>query len=227
MGLTLHYDLRLPASTPNEEVDRILAALRERAHELRFEFVSPVATVQPRPQPSDADDRPGGWLGFFASLIAEPYGEDRPALAGDVATARGFLVNPGEGCESATFGFLLRADATGSAREWFWQCSCKTQYASVVSDAHFVSCHTSLVSLLDHAVVLGVDVTVYDETGYWETRDERQLTDEVHRMNRLVAALAGRLADAIGPEHAIRAPIFEHRRFERLEMAEVDELDLT
>jgi hypothetical protein len=79
-----------------------------------------------------------------------------------------------------------------------------------------------LVQLLDHAITLGIEVDVYDETHYWESRDSRRLIAEVHAMNRLVARVAGQLSDAMGEAQQVRAPIFEHPRFERLEMGEDD-----
>ena len=95
---------------------------------------------------------------------------------------------------------------------------CKTQYASVVSDDHLITCHTALVALLDHAIALGVDVEVLDETGYWESRDSAVLVESVHKMNQLVAKLAGGLSDAM--DGRVEASIFEHPRFEHLEMGE-------
>jgi hypothetical protein len=115
---------------------------------------------------------------------------------------------------------MRRADEDARHREWFWHCSCKTQYASVVGDQHLVACHAGLARLLDRAASLGVDLTVRDETHYWDTRDERRLIAEVHRMNQIVARIAGKLSDATGPEHAVRAPIFQHAQFERLEMGQ-------
>jgi hypothetical protein len=209
MGLHLNYELRLLGSASIEHVDRVLGALHAFASTLPFAEVTPVANA----------DREA-WLEFWASLIAEPHDEEGPRLIGDTDTARGFLVNAGRGCETATFGFLFRADSAAAHGEWFWYCSCKTQYAAVVNDDHLVICHTSLVAVLDHAITLGVDVTVRDETHYWETRDSGRLVDEVRAMNGIIAAIAGKLSDAMGPEHTLQAPIFDHPNFERLEMGE-------
>jgi len=210
MGLHLNYELRLPENTSVERIAQVLYALR--AFALTQPFAEVTAVV--------SSDAPDDWMVFWASLIAEPHGLDSPTLIGDPDTAHGFLVNAGEGCETATFGFLLRADATAEHREWFWHCGCKTQYAAVVSDEHLVACHTSLVAVLDHAISLGVDVTVRDETHYWETRDAQRLIEEVRAMNRIVAAIAGKLGDAVGGAHTVQAPICEHPDFERLEMGE-------
>jgi hypothetical protein len=216
MGLHLNYELRLPATNTDEQIAERLEALRTFAAELPFDEVSPVVRAHSAELPT-ARPWPAA-IAFHASIIAEPWDEDAPALTGDVGTAQGFLVNPGQGCETAFFGFLRRADDAGGHSEWYWHCSCKTQYASTVSDVHLVTCHTSLVRLLDHASTLGVDVIVRDETFYWETRDVQRLISETHRMNRIVAAFAGKMSDVFGNGHSLRAPIFDHPRFERLEM---------
>jgi len=213
MGLTLHYELRLPASTSSDDVGQVLAALHARAASLPFARVTDLTGPSSR-----GNGAIEAWLEFFGLLIAEPYDDDSPRMPGDIETAQGFLVDPGEGCEPATFAFMRRADEAGGHQEWFWRCFCKTQYASIVSDQHFVTCHTALVSLLDRAIELGIDVVVHDETPYWETRDEKQLVAELHRMNHLMAAFAGEISDALGPAHDVQASIFAHPRFERLEM---------
>jgi hypothetical protein len=224
VGLTIHYELRLPEEASRADVRRVLSSLREFALTLPFEFVSAVHSMPAaKPGRRPPGNRRKAWLATWASIIAQPWDEDIPSLAGDVSTAQGFLVNAGRGCESAIVGFLRRGDESGSVREWFWQCSCKTQYASIVSDEHFVRCHTSIVSLLDCAIRSGIEVIVHDETEFWERRDERQLIEEVHRMNQIVASLAGRLADTIGSGHSVQAAIFEHPRFEHLEMGESHE----
>ncbi len=74
------------------------------------------------------------------------------------------------------------------------------------------------LEVLDAGANLGVAVTVRDETGYHEHRDEARLLETVHEWNRLIARLAGKLSDATDP-HALRvaSPIFAHPRFEHLE----------
>ncbi len=218
MGLHLNYELRLPASETDAQVANRLGAWRAYAASLALSEVSPVMRAAAR------EHAPDSWwesaFAFYANVVAKPWDDDHPPLTGDVSTAQGFVVNPGRGCEMASFGLLRRADDAGDHQEWFWYCSCKTQYASIVSDAHLVTCHTSLVRLLDHAITMGIEVVVRDETGYWETRDAERLIAAVHEMNRVIAAFAGRLSDAIGDEHSVGAPIFGHPRFERIEMGE-------
>jgi hypothetical protein len=207
MGLHLNYELRLPGSQSSEQATATLARLRAFALGLRFKKVS------------EMYDAPAGGLRRLATVLAAAFKDESPRLIPDVDSVRGFSVLPGDGCESAMFAFMKRADERGRCEEWFWHWSCKTQYASVFGDRHLVACHTSLVRMLDHAMEIGANVVVRDETHYWETRDEARLIAEVDAMNRVVARLAGRLRDLSGlPDGQLQAPIFRHPRFERLEM---------
>jgi hypothetical protein len=191
-----------------------LEKLREHAFRLRFDVITGRIDKPIRQTPHDFED----FLAVWAGVAAEPYGESTPKRLADVNTARGFVVFPGRGCEAATFGFLHRATIDGRSPEWHWQACCKTQYASVVSEDHFIYCHTALVELLDHAVKLGIGVVVHDEGHYWETRDTGTLLEELRYMNRLVARVAGRMSDAMPGNHSVKAAIFEHPEFERLEV---------
>ena len=219
VGLHLNYELRLSGFTPAEEVTALLEKVRAYARELPFERVSDLYLPEPGPR----DSRAGG-LRLWATVIGKVSDEEGLDLISDLESVRGFSVWPGPRCETAAFAFMRRAGKGGKRPEWYWHTCCKTQYASVISDAHLVACHTGLVKMLDYAIELGVDVVVRDEAHYWETRDEQRLITEVRQMNRIVAAFAGRLADlGILAEGELRAPIFGHRRFERLEMGEHDE----
>ena len=86
-----------------------------------------------------------------------------------------------------------------------------------MSDEHLIHCHTTLVALLDEAIQLGFEVTVRDETHYWETRDADRLVAEVREMNRIVARIAGAMHDAVGEEARTEGAIFQHPWFEELE----------
>jgi hypothetical protein len=217
IGLHLNFELHLPASTTRESVVATLSALHAFAQTLPFAELSPLLTDHGGV--NEHADRLAA-LRRWATFIASPLDTDEAPLTGDASTAQGFLVQPGKGCETATFGLLRRTAATGAPADWYWQCSCKTQYASTVSNAHLIACHTSLVRLLDHAMILGLHVVVHDETHYWESRDASRLVAEVRSMNQLVARIAGQFSDALGDTQDLRAPIFEHPRFERLEMGE-------
>jgi hypothetical protein len=217
VGLHLNFDLELAASTTADDAAEMLRTLHAYAHTLPFASVSPFLS-----EAGAGTDELRDWLHElrrWASIIATPI-EDQHTDHGDVESSVGFLVHPGQGCETAWVGLMRRYSADSRCTRWQWTTLCKTQYASVVSDEHLITCHTSLVALLDTAITLGFTVAVRDETFYWETRDTDRLLSEVHKMNRIVAAFAGRLSDAIGAQHRVVAPIFSHRQFERLEMGD-------
>ncbi|MES3033297.1 MAG: hypothetical protein V4813_04805 [Gemmatimonadota bacterium] len=216
MGLSLHFELRLPATTSPEQVTEILQRLHAEALRLPFASVTPFLSRDI--PPTDDEGFRFEELEFWASIVAPEPDEVDTVPQGIPETAVGFFVIPGDGCEPASFALMRRNDATGVPVDWYWRCHCKTQYASTVSDAHFVTCHTTLIRLLDSAGALGLQLDVHDEAQFWETRDEVALLAELSRMNQLIAGFAGRMHDAIGETHDVKASIFEHPRFERLEM---------
>jgi hypothetical protein len=221
MGLTLHYELRLPPDTSREEAASLLCRLRDAAAATAVEHVSPFVDISVGEEnfPDGDDGRPWRVMRLIAECLADPMLEEgETRFSGDPLSAMGFVVDPGRGAETATVGLMHRRHEGASTGDWFWWCSCKTQYASTVSDEHFVAVHTALVAILDAAMELGFDVEVHDEGGYWESRSTDALVAEVTRMNRLMAKFGGALSDALGEQHEVQAPIFEHRSFERLEM---------
>ena len=215
MGLHLNWELRLPGAMPRDDVIAYLRDLHEHASSLGFDEMTPIIEGARRSDDDDLTD----YFWHWAEVISKPAPELESPFIGDVTTAAGFTIYPGRRCEGAVFGFLHRAEPDGSNSEWFWHHCCKTQYASVVSWEHLIRCHTSLAALLDYAIERGIGVVVRDETHYWETRDTATLIAEVENMNRIVAALAGQLSDAIERTGlATGAPIFDHPEFEHLEV---------
>lgn len=232
MGLHINYQLFLPGDTSDDDALALLESLRAFAATLNVEPMSPVLTFTAQELAGDFREREHGQLDWFLHLLVHGMREHRESARGidDGLGFAAFLMNPGEGSESATFGFVrpLKGvaaavdDHPGAYNHWYWRAFCKTQYASNISDDHLVRCHLSIVQVLEEAERLGVRVEVHDETRYWETRSTDVLIREVRNMNRIVARFAGKLDDAIGPEHPTQAPIFEHPEFERLEMEPVD-----
>jgi hypothetical protein len=237
MGLHLCYELSLPAGVPDVDVGRLVSELRERTLALPFDHVSESvrlteqALAGPSPLRGLVYTRLEDVVHVSAALVREHLWRRRIGVSaedeytrvhvppGVPTVARGFAIAPGRGCEPASFAVAQLSDDEPSP--WWWHWCCKTQYASVLGDEHLIRCHGSLVQLLDAAVVLGFDVVVRDETGYWKSRDPRQLVDAVAEMNRVVARLAGTFADAMrdagGDSRQVRGAIFEHPDFERLE----------
>jgi hypothetical protein len=229
MGLSICFDMRMPRETPDDRIAEILSSLHRHAATVQLNHRTPMYQLKlgellERRTPSWTD------YDFFFHTIASVTREMRDHSSdykdefAEREAATGFVVHPGRGCEAAAFGFVrpLLDSAPSDAKNTDWNTwclygCCKTQYASAVSEEHFVRCHLAIVELLDQAVRLGVDVTVRDEGGYWETRSKDHLLGEVETMNRLVAAAAGALHDTISPRMRVEGSIFQHSDFERLE----------
>ena len=228
MGLSLHFSLALPATTPRDVVTERMRQLHVAAGRLPLESVGPLTTTSAgRSLGSNADghDQLSQLFRLWAWLQLDPAATaaDREVLPDAV----GFAVILGSHAEPAVFGLAWlppRDDdwnlLSDEPSTWRWHCACKTQYASIESEDHFVACHTTLVALLDEAARLGFGLEVEDEGGYWESRDVDRLLAELRKMNHIVARFGGALHDAIGGEHSVEAAIFAHPEFERLEMEE-------
>lgn len=211
MGLHICYELALPAQTSRAGVLFLLGALRSQSERVPFDEITEIrefagAACETVPGKESWNDP---WDLFRVGALTRAHrgsDEDHDVLVAPDYAA-GFLVFPGQRCEPAAFGF------SHSPAE-----ACVNQYASVVSDAHLLRCHLGLIEVLDTARGLGIEVTVRDETGYDEHRDEKKLLDSVQEANRLIAGIAGRMADALDSSSVKAvAPIFEHPRFEHLE----------
>lgn len=233
MGLSLCYEMHLPALTSEDDVSRLLDRLHAFSGTLGFEALSPIVRVAEGESTAHRGLAFSDLTKFFrviAPIVAEPHDGDGydilPRGEGSRKSALGFVVAPGRKCEAAPIGFVAPPSAAELAlcagkdvpAGWYWHWCCKTQYASVVSDEHLIRCHLGLVALLEEAARLGVRTEVRDETGYWQTRDTAHLVREVHRMNGIVAAFGGALSDAISPAADVHGAIFEHPDFEHLEM---------
>ena len=169
MGL-IFYRLRLAGDTPPSRVDEILAELYAAARELPVIRSPKVQVGDPR------------WHTLFDLMLHDPYVDGTALRQSDLSTARGFAVMPGEGTEYALIGFVHR-HGRGEEHEWFWDGFCRTQFASRVSEEHFVACHEAFVALLERAEDAGIQVTVNDDSGYWLTRDRDRLLERMREVN--------------------------------------------
>jgi hypothetical protein len=245
MGLTISFDLWLPAGTPESEVYRLLAKLRDEAVVLPFQATSDLVRLteqdveRPSPMRGLAFERLEDVVDVAARFVRdELYRKSRgldvehtpdgeyfvvEAPEGLRVVVIGFAVAPGAGSEPASFALATLGEQDASS-PWSWQCYCKTQYASAHGDDHFLKCHTSVVKLLDAAKRIGIGVDVHDEAGFFESRDEAKLLASVDHMNRLIARFAGQVSDAFeeagGDSRQVQGEIFRHPDFERLETPE-------
>jgi hypothetical protein len=226
MGLTLHFSLALPATQSRDEVVTRLRQLHESAGRLPFEAVGPMTSTAAGDTLGDGTesrDQLSQLFRIWAWLQLDPSTTDADGEI--LPDAEGFAIILGAHSEPAMVGLAWVPPRDEEWKPlpdepsaWRWHCACKTQYASIESDEHFVTCHTTLVSLLDEAARLGFELEVHDEGGYWESRDVDRLLAEMRKMNGIVARLGGALHDAIGTKHSVQGAIFEHPEFERLEM---------
>ena len=220
MGLTVHYKLRLVHGTARQ-ARAIIKKLHRKALSLPFARVTDFAEYSNR----------GGYLrdlpDWFRAEI-EFWALPRRGLVIVPQRVFGFLVVPGRGCESATFGLLQypKVFARAGGRRvptrlsgWRWQAFCKTEYASnprYGGVANFLRSHVALIALLDEAAKIGLKTKILDEGGYATGRDVGQLALAVADWNEMIAGIVGVMKDALpGGEHD--APITRYPDFEHLE----------
>jgi hypothetical protein len=227
MGLHLCYELDLARDLSFADVTERVRQLHRVAVTLPFDMVGPVVQVNEGESLGEKADSDSGLVSFVrlcAQIRLDPRDPVTGARIDLLPNAVGFAVNAGDRCETATFGvaWVPPSDEDGNRLRgepyiWHWHAVPKTQYALVLGDDHLIRCHTSLVKLLDKAGELGFDVTVRDETHYWETRDTNVLLSEVREMNRIVARVAGNIHDALRDHGHVGGAIFDHPEFEDLE----------
>ncbi|MEP7346407.1 MAG: hypothetical protein ABI877_14145 [Gemmatimonadaceae bacterium] len=240
MGLHINYELSLPLGLVALDAVERISLLRQQAIALPFDEVSEMvhlteeALAGPLPTRGLHYRQLEDVVHIWAVLAREDLYRRSMGISDDEreqsrtvvppalrTLAHAFAVHPGRGSEPATFGFVQLTDPNHASLPRWWYGSCKTQYASVVSDEHLLRCHASVVALLDNAMTLGFDVVVRDETGYWESRNPALLLESVAEMNRMVARFAGTFTDAVrdaaGDSRQVQGAIFEHPDFERLE----------
>jgi hypothetical protein len=240
MGLSICFELSLPAGTSEANVRERLSALREVAAALPFTLVTEVVRLTEReltgPWPmqglafvhlEDVVDVTGRFVReeLHGRHLGRAEDDMRRVDVPDATqtVVLGFAIAPGPGCEPASFALAANI-YEGRLSEWRWHCCCKTQYASNLGEENFLRCHQSLVAVLEAARELGFECEVSDEGGYWESRDTKLLLERVGEMNRLVARFAGAFTDAYreasGDSSGVQGAIFEHPDFERLESDE-------
>lgn len=225
MGLSLHYTLSLPADTPHEEVVHRLRDLHGRIAELPVTLPFPLADHGPGSGLRDEPVEERFWSEFHFPVTRETWSSVGPLEL--VA----FLISLARGAEPAFIALAKyprtavvdgrRIRIPGPRGRWFYRWACKTQYAAAPAAGgieNFLLAHLSLVAALDLARASGIKVDVDDEGRYWASRDPTILIRELHRLNHLVAVVAGKISDRLGSE-AVHAPIKKRPDFECLEAA--------
>lgn len=228
MGLTIHFSLSFPASTPLAGVKTKLSALRQACLDLPFKEVGDIIEFKGDECNFEKRDRedPVRWFLCQADATVH-FRYDRSGKPktvenwSDGSYGRtviperiiGFSTYPGDGCEECNIG-LSRFPRTvivpnkwngkdhrvkvADGGGWKWHSFCKTQYANESGLENFLRCHLSVVAMLDAAKRIGFEVSVNDEGGYWQKRDIKALIKEIGEWDQLIAGFAGALKDATG-----------------------------
>jgi hypothetical protein len=249
MGLTIHYDLALPAKTLLPDVRQKLGALRQTCLDLPFKEVGEPIELNGEECNFEKRDRedPLRWFLIQSDTtvhfkydrsgkpVAVPGWQDgsygRSVLPEHIV---GFSTWPGEGCEEANIG-LCRFPKTVSVQNkqtgkphrlrvgdftWRWQSFCKTQYANEHGLENFLRCHLTVIAMLDSAKRLGFEVEVNDESHYWEKRDIQALVKEIGQWDAFIAAFAGALKDTADAKGmTLESPITQRKDSDHLEAA--------
>jgi hypothetical protein len=231
MGLSISYHLSLKSASV-AEVRAKVTALRNHALNLPFQEVNELVELQGEECSLNSDQHPDPQITL--KLRAAKPAETRidandPNSWWDSANYLiGFDAWPGEGSVYASIG-LGTHEQIQEVNNWEWRGSCKTQYASDPKCGgweNFQKCHLAVIHLLDEMQKLGIECKVNDGGNYWETRNLEDLAESIGMHNIFMAAVFGKVKDAIAPHGTLKAPITEYQNFEYLE-AEGNEMDLT
>jgi hypothetical protein len=235
MGLTIHYGLTSD-QTDVEAARSLVRQIHQLAKQLPFQEVGDVVEFQNHQCRYDDHDDPERWLKIQAGRYLQKRGHYLKVTPLHVIA---FTAIPGEGSEPANIGLCrypefvdverpLKVRLQTNMPGWSWKSFCKTEYASDSARggvANFVRCHLSIVALLDVIQKRQLArVEVNDEGDYWEHRDVRKLAETVGEWNEMVAAVAGRLKDAV-EGFQLDAPITQFPGFEHLEARGRDKLN--
>lgn len=120
--------------------------------------------------------------------------------------------------ESHTNPLQKKRFKVSNGGRWNWSGFCKTQYANDPNCGgieNFLRCHLLIIEMLDRAKEIGFDVSVRDESEYWDNRDVKALIQEIGEWDRQVAGFVGLINDAIGKKS--QSPISQYPNFEHLE----------
>lgn len=169
MGLSIAYQLRLPARITAGEVYALLKRVAEQARSLGCPAVRGPLSPAPENQ-----------LGY--RIINVPGSHPMWARPDG-----GWLVSAdiGDQCESLDLGLFvhpshLRHNYIGLVKtklptNWHYDGWCKTGYAANVGWEHFLACHQRVLALLRFLRRQGVKVSIQDEGGYYPRKDETGL----------------------------------------------------
>jgi len=224
MGVTIHYSMSI---NNKENILPVLNALGDFARELGAKEVSEIRHFDKSEIEAITEDKDNEWWWSLPITYVEiPSNGSNYSTSVRVLPTEAYVVRiyPGEGCETAFFGFATYPEVITHKGEKYptnlegWSSSsfCKTQYSK-----DFTFCHKLVISLLRYLDSIssenGMTVDVYDEAGYWEHGDDAVLKKIHHESQIMIAAIAGTLIDSNAGDLLVTS-ILEDPNFEYIEM---------
>jgi hypothetical protein len=166
--IQIRYYLSLPATTKIEKANGILLNLHSFCFDKPFDSVSDIEYMDEN--------------GLKSELEAERFPAQYPGLTPSLRM--GFSCGLGEKDKSKSFGiYLFQYQAYKKIKvPWFFDNACWIDSTS--PESLFLTRHIAILSALEHAQQLGMEVRVKDEGGYWESKSREKLTE----MKRLFSA---------------------------------------
>src|SRR5437667_11140206 len=114
MGLHICYELALPPERSGQAATGLLEQLRQAAHRLRFDVISPLyhfTGAQCEPGPWGTGDQSEWFFKLFAHEAAADSADPEYPRSVPADLALGFVVHPGVRCEAAAFGLARFREA--------------------------------------------------------------------------------------------------------------------
>lgn len=185
MGITIHYHAAVGEEQRIDEATRHFD--RPDYNPRRVDFVIDRKWIKQGYlyQPDYRDNWEKYSLGSWADIIRERHGGKLPAKY------KGIIFNIDEGCEPLWFAFGLYPDA--------WHCRhfTKTQFAK----GGFAT-HVKAINLLGELKSYVDELEVYDEVGFWETRNLMEAARIFGQSEEMIKSLGNLLKD-IASQHGL------------------------
>ncbi len=122
-------------------------------------------------------------LYILSSLICKEYGWEITEMVETEQKGQVFVITPHENCELLIFRITP---------EGFFSDRCKTQFAPL-------EVHKGVISLFDQLKIKLSELIIQDEGGYWETRNEDHLLEQITNCYLAIQKEKEEDPDAYGP----------------------------
>jgi hypothetical protein len=182
MGVTIHYAVGMQSGRVKRSLDRVQALAEEIKRERASALAVPFSVR--RPSENDLLIDIGG-----CETLAFEFGKYASfATAGNAADGR-----PAWVYELSVLGRVFDARLLHVEDTLQWACAfCKTQFAASLVEHRWVAeLIRSVASVAEYA-------HVYDEGGYYHTRDIEDAASAIHQNGMLIDALGGKLSGIMG-----------------------------